>query len=128
MAVERGKPIHTIEISKRLPRSWARTFRAILFILILNFGTLMINASQLVILLPLRLFPFEWAISLHDTGIRLGKGAFGTLLSELLGHAFRPFPIELVPIFSHRLTMLRTFTSPHHTRTRWPRRFFTGRD
>jgi hypothetical protein len=83
MTVE-SKGIHAIEIPNRPPRSCAQIFRAILFILVFDLGCLMINASQFLILLPLRLLPleFEWANSLHDAGIRLSKGAFGTLLSE----------------------------------------------
>ncbi|KAI0047800.1 acyltransferase-domain-containing protein [Auriscalpium vulgare] len=40
----------------------------------------MLNVSQFAILLPLRLLPWPWARSWHNTGVRLSKGAFGTLL------------------------------------------------
>jgi 1-acyl-sn-glycerol-3-phosphate acyltransferase len=40
----------------------------------------MINASQFVVLLPLRCLPLALAKSLYHAGIRLSKGAFGTLL------------------------------------------------
>lgn len=40
----------------------------------------MVNASQFVFLLPLRVLPFKWSRALYVDGIRYTKGAFGCLL------------------------------------------------
>jgi hypothetical protein len=84
MAVDR-KHVHTIEIPSRPPSTWAQTVHAILYFIVFNFGCVMINASQFVFLLPLHFLPLDSAKSLYGTGIRLSKGAFGTLLSKSLG-------------------------------------------
>jgi hypothetical protein len=86
--------IHSIPISKRSPTSWAQFFFGILSFILLSFGSLMINASQLIILLPLQFLPFQFAIELHNLGVRLSKGAGGTLLGQL-------FLVTLFPISTH---------------------------
>ena len=79
------KGVHTIEIPNRPPRTWAQTIRSTTFFVVFIFGCLMINASQFVFLLPLRFLPLASAKPLYGTGIRLSKGAFGTLISKSLG-------------------------------------------
>ena len=74
--------IHATEIWDRPPRTWRRTVHAILYFFVFNMACLVLNASQIVFLLPLRFIPFAPAKSLYDAGIRLSKGAFGTLLSK----------------------------------------------
>ncbi|KIK04274.1 hypothetical protein K443DRAFT_93492 [Laccaria amethystina LaAM-08-1] len=71
--------IHELPISKRPAQTWRTTLKAILFCLLFNFGCLMINGSQFVFLLPLRILPFRWSRSLYYTGIRYTKGSFGCL-------------------------------------------------
>ncbi|KAK0505884.1 acyltransferase-domain-containing protein [Armillaria luteobubalina] len=73
-------PLYTVPISKRPRQPWRRTFSAVSFFLVFNLGCLMINASQFVSLLPLRLLPFKWSRALYVDGIRYTKGAFGCLL------------------------------------------------
>ncbi|KAK0473173.1 acyltransferase-domain-containing protein [Armillaria novae-zelandiae] len=73
-------PLYTVPISERPRQPWRRTFSAVLFFLVFNLGCLMINASQFVFLLPLRLLPFKWSRALYVDGIRYTKGAFGCLL------------------------------------------------
>lgn len=72
--------LHTLEISQRPRRTWAQTLNAILTAIVFLSACLMINASQLVFLLPLRLLPFAWAETAYYEGIRYSKGAFGRLL------------------------------------------------
>jgi hypothetical protein len=79
------KRIHTIDIANRPPRAWAQTVYATMYLIAFNFGCLMINASQFAFLLPLRFLPLLSAKSLYRTGIRLSKGAFGTLLGMSFG-------------------------------------------
>jgi hypothetical protein len=74
--------VHATEIPNRPPRTWAQTTNAIAYFLVFNLGCIMINASQFLVLLPLRFLPFAPTRSLYHTGIRLSEGAFGTLLSE----------------------------------------------
>ncbi|KAK0208550.1 acyltransferase-domain-containing protein [Desarmillaria ectypa] len=73
-------PLYTVPISERPRQSWRRTFSALLFFLVFNLGCLMVNASQFVFLLPLRLLPFKWSRAMYVDGIRYTKGAFGCLL------------------------------------------------
>ncbi|KAF9535828.1 acyltransferase-domain-containing protein [Crepidotus variabilis] len=67
-------PIH-----KRPSISGERKIYAILFAIVFNLGCLLINGSQFVFLLPLRLLPLPWARDLYYAGIRYTKGAFGCL-------------------------------------------------
>lgn len=76
--------LHTIPISSRPRRTWAQTAHGILFVVVFLFACLMINASQLVVILPLRLFPFRRARKLYYEGVRYTKGAFGALLGAFL--------------------------------------------
>ncbi|KAI0308051.1 acyltransferase-domain-containing protein [Multifurca ochricompacta] len=81
--------LHTVEIHKRPPRSWGQYFNAISYSVVFILGCLMINISQFVFVFPLLFLPFPWANSLYNSGIRLSKGAFGTLL-VLLCQWFAP--------------------------------------
>lgn len=69
---------HSLPVSARPPRTWTRFLCALLFVLLFDLGCLLIHASQLLFLLPLRFLPLSF---LYDEGIRLTKGAFGCLLS-----------------------------------------------
>jgi hypothetical protein len=71
---------HTIPIPSRPPKTWAQFINAISFLIVFDFGSLMINSSQFVFLAPLLLLPFPWARELYEEGIRYTKGAFGSLL------------------------------------------------
>lgn len=79
-----SKSIHATQIPDRPPRIWAQTAQAIAYFIVFNLGCLMINTSQFIVLLPLRCLPLALARSLYHAGIRLSKGAFGTLLSKSL--------------------------------------------
>ncbi|KAI9511751.1 acyltransferase-domain-containing protein [Russula earlei] len=83
------RDVHAIEIAHRPPRTWGQIIHTIVFSLVFDFGCLMIHTSQLIFLLPLRLLPFSLSDSLSETGIRLSKGAFGTLL-VLMSQWFAP--------------------------------------
>jgi hypothetical protein len=76
--------MHATEIRDRPPRTWHQIAHAILYFLVFNLGCIAINASQFVLLLPLRFLPFGTTKSLYDAGIRFSEGAFGTLLSKCL--------------------------------------------
>ncbi|KAM5538195.1 hypothetical protein V8D89_008082 [Ganoderma adspersum] len=81
--------LHTIPISSRPRRTWAQTAHGVLFVVVFLLACLMINASQLVVILPLKLFPFRCARKLYYEGVRYTKGAFGALLvlsSQWFGH------------------------------------------
>ena len=72
--------LHALPTASRPRRTWAQTANAILFLAVFTFACLMINGSQLVLLLPLKLLPFRRARKLYYEGIRYTKGAFGALL------------------------------------------------
>ncbi|KAL0072157.1 hypothetical protein AAF712_001080 [Marasmius tenuissimus] len=71
-------------ISARPPITWRRKLIALCFGVLFNLGCIMLNGSQFVFLLPLRILPFEWSRKLYDEGIRYTKGAFGCLMSAYL--------------------------------------------
>ncbi|KAF8912857.1 hypothetical protein CPB84DRAFT_472397 [Gymnopilus junonius] len=82
-------PLYAIPIDKRPPKSWSRTIDAFLFFVLFNAGCILINASQFVFLLPLRILPFRWSRKLYYAGIRYTKGAFGCLMI-LMSQWFAP--------------------------------------
>ncbi|KAH7880506.1 acyltransferase-domain-containing protein [Lentinula edodes] len=94
MTVDSTTGIHSLPISQRPPTSWKQKLRALAFFFIFNLGCSMINASQFVFLLPLRLLPFKWSRSLYDEGIRYTKGAFGCLL-VLMCQWFSPTSLKI---------------------------------
>jgi hypothetical protein len=86
----------------------------------------MINVLQFAFLLPLRFLPLLSVKSLYGTGIRLSKGAFGTLLSKSLG----PPPLAYRLLAAHAMSsphvsMVRTYASRHNLRTRRAWRLLT---
>ena len=101
-----SKRIHATQIPDRPPRKWAQTANAIAYFIVFNLGCLMINTSQFVVLLPLRCLPFALARSLYDSGIRLSKGAFGTLLSKSLS------PRRVRPSLSPCLVLMCQWFAP----------------
>ena len=76
-----GQTERVLDVDERL--SLLDGYR-ILFVVLFLFACLMINASQLVVILPLRLFPFRRARKLYYEGVRYTKGAFGALLGAFL--------------------------------------------
>ena len=77
--------LHTLPISERPKRTWPQFLNAIAFGVVFNLGCTLINVAQFVLLLPLKLVYFvPIGKRLYDTGIRRSKGAFGTLLGEVL--------------------------------------------
>ena len=76
-----ANPVYTIPIAQRPPTPSGRLIYAIPFLIIFNTGCLMVNGSQFVFLLPLRILPFKWSRDLYQAGIRYTKGAFGCLMS-----------------------------------------------
>jgi len=118
-----SKGIHAIEILNRPPRTWGQMAHAMIFFIVFNFGCIMVNASQFVFLLPLRFLPLVSAKSLYSTGIRLSKGAFGTLLSKSPSTGL-PLARSYYVYCSPHESMVRTFTSRHNLRTRRPWRLF----
>ncbi|KAJ7492889.1 acyltransferase-domain-containing protein [Mycena latifolia] len=68
---------YTLPISARTERlSWRRKMIATASAVVFALACLMINATQIVFLLPLWLLPFKW----YTNGIRYTKRAFGCLL------------------------------------------------
>lgn len=80
LAMTTTPALHTLEISQRPRRTWAQTLNGILAAIVFLSACLMINGSQFVFLLPLKLLPFAWAETVYYEGIRYSKGAFGRLL------------------------------------------------
>ena len=77
--------LHALPISERPRRTWAQFWNALAFGVVFNLGCVLINVSQFVLLLPLRVLHFfAFGRRLYDAGIRRSKGAFGTLLGEVL--------------------------------------------
>ncbi|TFK57392.1 acyltransferase-domain-containing protein [Heliocybe sulcata] len=73
-------PVYALPISARPRRTWAQVVNGILFCIVFNLGCLMVNGTQFVFLLPLRLVPLNAAYKLYEAGIRYTKGAFAALL------------------------------------------------
>lgn len=73
--------LYSLPISQRPPSSWRRTFKAAVFFILFNLGCLMVHATQMIILLPIRVLPFKWSKDIYNDGICYTKGAFGCLLS-----------------------------------------------
>lgn len=72
--------LYAIPISARPPTPWKQTFKSIAFVILWFFASIMINGTQFVFLLPIRLLPFRSARSLYYEGIRWTKGCLGCLL------------------------------------------------
>ncbi|KAI0670062.1 acyltransferase-domain-containing protein [Trametes maxima] len=75
-----AQELHTLPIAARPRRTWAQTAHGLLFLIVFLFGCAMINGSQFVVLLPLKLLPFRAARKAYYEGVRYSKGAFGALL------------------------------------------------
>ncbi|KAF5368472.1 hypothetical protein D9758_002417 [Tetrapyrgos nigripes] len=73
-------PTYALPIPERPSAPWTSKLWALAFCIIFNLGCLMVNGSQFVFLLPLRILPFPWARGLYEEGIRYTKGSFGCLL------------------------------------------------
>lgn len=82
MAANPSTPVYALPIDKRPPKPWSKFLQAALFVFIFDLACLIINGSQFVFLLPLRILPFKWSKQLYYIGIRYTKGAFGCLQSE----------------------------------------------
>ncbi|KAF8272976.1 acyltransferase-domain-containing protein [Lactarius quietus] len=80
---------YAIEIAKRPPQTWSQMIHATVFFAAFSLGCFLVNMSQFVVLLPIRLIPFSFANSIYHAGIRLSKGSFGTLLI-LMSQCFAP--------------------------------------
>jgi hypothetical protein len=85
--VER-RELFELPIASRPSLTWRRRFIAVLFIIVFDLACLLLNGSQFVFLLPLRLLPFEWSRRWYKASIRYTKGSFCCLLSKsyLLPH------------------------------------------
>ncbi|KDQ63833.1 hypothetical protein JAAARDRAFT_54021 [Jaapia argillacea MUCL 33604] len=82
-------PLYATEIAARPPRTWGQVLNAIVFGVVFNVACLMINASQFLFLLPLRILPFKTTRKLYEEGIRYTKGSFAILLI-LMSQWFAP--------------------------------------
>lgn len=80
MAATSTYELYNIPITERPKKTWLQTLNALSWVVIFNFGCLMINGFQFTILLPIWLLPFPAARRLYDEGIRYSRGAFGLLL------------------------------------------------
>ncbi|KAL6304272.1 acyltransferase-domain-containing protein [Sparassis latifolia] len=81
--------LHTVKITERPRRTWLQTLHTTLFLFVFLLGCVMINSSQFVCLLPLKLFPSPRGQKMYTEGIRYSKGSFGTLL-VLMSQWFAP--------------------------------------
>lgn len=72
--------LYAQEISARPPRTRAQQLNGIVCATAFLLGCCMVNFSQFIFLLPLRILPFPWARTLYRDGIRYTKGAYGNLL------------------------------------------------
>ncbi|KAI0361798.1 acyltransferase-domain-containing protein [Trametes cingulata] len=86
--------LYTLPIAARPRRTWAQAAHALTFLVVFAFGCLMINGSQFVVLLPLKLLPFRAARKVYYEGVRYSKGAFGALL-VLICQWFAPTKLVL---------------------------------
>lgn len=84
MVASSPSPVYALPTDKRPPKPWSSFLYTALFIITFDVACLMINGSQFVFLLPLRILPFRWSKQLYNTGIRYTKGAFVCLQSEIL--------------------------------------------
>ncbi|KAJ7130090.1 acyltransferase-domain-containing protein [Mycena crocata] len=76
-----GPELYTLPISARTQKlGWRQKLLAIASGIVFAVACLMINATQIVFLLPLCLLPFKWSRNLYADGIRYTKKAFGCLL------------------------------------------------
>lgn len=73
--------LHTIPIVERPPKTWFQLIHGIICLTVYLTGCVMVNATQLVFVLPLLLIPGKRARALHEEGVRYTKGAFGKLIS-----------------------------------------------
>ncbi|KAF8167908.1 acyltransferase-domain-containing protein [Crassisporium funariophilum] len=89
-----SSPVYTLPVNERPPRTWGRIIKALLFCILFNLACLMINGSQFVFLLPLRILPFRWSRKSYYAGIRYTKGAFGCL-QILMCQWFAPTKIRI---------------------------------
>ena len=77
--------LHALPITERPQKTWAQFANGVAFGVVFNLGCVLINVAQFVLLLPLRvLYLLPFGRRLYDAGIRRSKGAFGTLLGEIL--------------------------------------------
>ncbi len=127
-------PVYALPIAQRRSMPWTRFFKAILFTLVFDIACLMINCSQFIFLLPLRILPFRWAKNLYNSGIRYTKGAFGCLQSALCSFVIKDdngnavaldLPTKFVLIANHQVSSGSAETSPS-TNSAPPRSMQTG--
>ncbi len=119
--------IHANEIRNRPPGTWRHMALTICYFLVFDLAFLTIHACQFVFILPLRFLPFASAKSLYHAGIRLSEGACGTLLRKCSAPC-RWLRSSGLTWSSSPLSIVRTFASGRHARTRWPWRVPDGRD
>ena len=98
--------LHNLQISERPPRTWNQILRVFWVWLFFTFCCTMINGTQFMILLPLRislrLSPSPRLSALHREGIRWTKGNFGSLLGG----------ISLIPLCISIETVLNSSYEP----------------
>ncbi|KAJ3499649.1 hypothetical protein NLJ89_g10079 [Agrocybe chaxingu] len=87
-------PLYAIPINKRPPRTWDTILKAALFGILFSWACLMMNVTQFVFMLPLRVLPFRWSRKLYYAGIRYTKGAFGAL-QILMSQWFAPTTLRV---------------------------------
>lgn len=74
---------YAIPINRRGPKTWFQIVHNICYLVVFLFGCFMINGTQLLFLLPLRLVPNAQAREIYEMGVRYTKGSFALLMSEL---------------------------------------------
>lgn len=93
MSVQLPNPdVYDVEIPNRPPKTWPQLLHGVLFLLVFNLGCVMVNAFQLVFMLPLKVLAMAiprgllgWRAcveGIYEDGIRYTKGSFGALISE----------------------------------------------
>lgn len=74
--------IYSIPIKSRPTKSWFQVLYGTVSIVFFLTGCIMVNATQMLFVMPLRLIPDKRALELHETGVKYTKHAFGVLISK----------------------------------------------
>ncbi|THH10539.1 hypothetical protein EW145_g1245 [Phellinidium pouzarii] len=72
---------YALPIADRPRKSWYQFAHGVVFLIVFLFGCIMINTTQLVFVLPLRLVPNARVRALYEEGVRYTKGSFGMLIT-----------------------------------------------
>ncbi|KAI5116740.1 hypothetical protein M0805_000434 [Coniferiporia weirii] len=92
--MEASSNSYALPIAARPPKTWFQLVHGVLALTVFLFGCVMVNATQLIFVLPLRLVPNQRVRELYEKGVRYTKGAFG-MLTTLMCQLFAPTTIRV---------------------------------